>query len=358
MSVRSWFARMFELRDLCFVRELPYPGKVNDQERSWKGGRNFPKSSDSGGDGKSSYGYEGRNLGQEEEEVFAESYDTEAGDKDRQSGLIGPIFSKPVEVDPTKYLGHSGCPNKWNPNHECVLFCRQFWGAGIKEPVNQEYIKAHAKMIERFYPLPDGWREMYDSGLGRHYYWDTRTDKVSWLPPGHPKSVLLEPASKMRELLALRPKRAEDDADNMDLDSDNGSDEEEDRRIEEQRRKEKERRREEAERVTSKLDRASKHKRKGRHQEEDALDPMDPAAYSDVPRGGWSEGLPTGGDAKTVILVLMTFKMSNIACSQVVTISPLIVFALGPFLPMWVLYTISRGWTRQLQAPCSNRDPL
>ena len=26
---------------------------------------------------------------------------------------------------------------------------------------------------------------------------------------------------------------------------------------------------------------------------------MDPAAYSDVPRGGWSEGLPTGGDAKT-----------------------------------------------------------
>ena len=47
-------------------------GKVNDQERSWKGGRNFPKSSDSGGDGKSSYGYEGRNLGQEEEETFAE----------------------------------------------------------------------------------------------------------------------------------------------------------------------------------------------------------------------------------------------------------------------------------------------
>merc|ERR1719192_1505383 len=101
----------------------------------------------------------------------------------------------------------------------------------------------------------------------RHYYWDTRTDKVSWLPPGHPKSVLLEPASKMREHLALRPKRMEEEADNMDLDSDNGSDEEEDRRIEEQRRKEKERRREETERVTSKLDRASKHKRKGRHHE-------------------------------------------------------------------------------------------
>jgi len=271
----------------------PATGKVR-QEKSWKGGRSFP--SDSGGDGKTvegmgSYGYE--------EEVFAEH--TEAGDKDRQGGLIGPIFSKTVEVasDPTRYLGHPGCPNKWNPHHECVLFCRQFWLAGMKEPVNQEYIEAHAKLLQKFYPLPDGWREMYDCGLGRHYYWDTRTDKVSWLPPGHPKSVLLEPASKMREHLALRPKRMEEDADNMDLDSDNGSDEEEDRRIEEQRRKEKERRREEAERVTSKLDRASKHKRKGRHQEDDALDPMDPAAYSDVPRGGWSEGLPTGGDAKT-----------------------------------------------------------
>lgn len=31
----------------------------------------------------------------------------------------------------------------------------------------------------------------------------------------------------------------------------------------------------------------------------DALDPMDPSAYSEVPRGGWGAGLETGGDAKT-----------------------------------------------------------
>lgn len=29
------------------------------------------------------------------------------------------------------------------------------------------------------------------------------------------------------------------------------------------------------------------------------LDPMDPAAYSEIPRGGWSAGLETKGDAKT-----------------------------------------------------------
>ena len=32
----------------------------------------------------------------------------------------------------------------------------------------------------------------------------------------------------------------------------------------------------------------------------DALDPMDPAAYSDIPRGKWSDGLPTqAAEAKT-----------------------------------------------------------
>jgi len=268
----------------------PASGKVVQEE--WKGGKKIVKPAGPGG--KSSYGYEGRNLGQGEEEVFAESYDTEGGER-----AIGPIFARPADpVDPTKHLGHGGCPNKWNSHHDCSLFCRQFWGAGIREPVNQEYIAAHAAMIEKYYPLPDGWREMYDAGLGRHYYWDTKTDKVAWLPPGHPKSVVMDAASKVREQLANRPRR-DDDADNMDLDSDNGSDEEEDRRIEEQRRKEKERRREETARVTGKLDRAGKNKRKGRGRDDDALDPMDPAAYSDVPRGGWAEGLPQGGDAKS-----------------------------------------------------------
>jgi hypothetical protein len=35
----------------------------------------------------------------------------------------------------------------------------------------QEYIRVHNMMIEKFHPLPDGWREMYDAGTGRHYYW-------------------------------------------------------------------------------------------------------------------------------------------------------------------------------------------
>merc|ERR1719195_2432395 len=72
----------------------------------------------------------------------------------------------------------------------------------------------------------------------------------------------------------------------MELDSDGGDSDEEDRNEPNQAGGEMERRREEERRIgTSK-------KRKGRGGAEDeALDPMDPAAYSDVPRGSWSTGL-------------------------------------------------------------------
>jgi len=229
---------------------------------------------------------------QPEEEVFAESYDD--NDDDTGPSAAPPLFQTSTSsvIDRTKYLGHSGCPNKWNVWHECVLFCRTFWGVGLQEPVNQEYVKAHSAMIVKYMPLPDGWREMYDPGVGRHYYWCTKTDKVSWLPPGHPRARITEAASQVREMLSSKVAVIDDDEDNMDLDSDmegSGSDNE-DRRIEEQRRREKERRRDEERNI----------KKKGRRKgDDDALDPMDPAAYSDVPRGSWSTGLPDQASAKS-----------------------------------------------------------
>jgi len=246
---------------------------------------------------------------EEQEEVFAEDYDDVA---DIPPPMPLPPLQKPAAAAPaapphqtnagsanlfekTKHIGHSGCPNKWNIYHECVLFCRTFWGAGLKEPTDTEYIRVHNQMIEKFHPLPDGWREMYDAGTGRHYYWCTKTDKVSWLPPGHPRSKATEAASKVREMLALEAShQQEEEEDNMSLDSDmDNSEEEEDRRLEAQRKREKAARKEEERKLKE------KRRRKEKEREEEPLDPMDPAAYSDIARGTWSAGLPDQATAKS-----------------------------------------------------------
>jgi len=250
---------------------------------------------------------------EDQEEVFAEDYDDvadippppssvapqSAATKSAATPAQQPALASSTNLfEKTKYIGHAGCPNKWNIYHECVLYCRTCWGAGFKEPTDTEYIRVHNQMIEKFHPLPDGWREMYDAGTGRHYYWCTKTDKVSWLPPGHPRSKATEAASKVREMLALEasrhPAAGEDEEDNMSLDSDmDNSEDEEDRRLEAQRKKEKAARKEEERRLKE------KRKRKERELEEEALDPMDPAAYSDIARGTWSAGLPDQSTAKS-----------------------------------------------------------
>jgi len=49
----------------------------------------------------------------------------------------------------------------------------------------------------------------------------SRSDRVSWLPPGHPKFQLVEPASRVREILQSQLHAEEEDDDQeMDLDSD------------------------------------------------------------------------------------------------------------------------------------------
>ena len=57
---------------------------------------------------------------------------------------------------------------------------------------------------------------------GQHYYWDWSSDLVSWLPPGHPKCQISQPASQLREELHLK---AADQDDNMSSEE-SGSDQE------------------------------------------------------------------------------------------------------------------------------------
>ncbi|GIY22156.1 polyglutamine-binding protein 1 [Caerostris darwini] len=143
------------------------------------------------------------------------------------------------------------------------------------------------------YPVPDGWEEVYDPGIGRHYYWNTQTNEVSWLPPSHPKSKISAPAEKLRVLIKdtfLEPMDEGDDQEQDMSESEDDSEEEENEPINEEKERNEKRPRKEL----------ARERFRGRPKiRENDLDPMDPAAYSEAPRGTWSSGLDRKGEAKT-----------------------------------------------------------
>lgn len=237
-----------------------------------------------------------------EEEVIAENYD----DQENQGNSLNRITNSnnnivisneddeedEHDLKRRKFKGHPGCPNKYNVFHECTLFCKEHWKDGHREP-DTKYLKRKAAMLKK-HPLPSHWKEIYDPGTGRHYYWETDSDSVSWLPPSHPKAVISESAAYLREEqsegkhIIDNDIEDDDDEDKEENKSDYSSDEESDEEL--KRREEKRRRREMEE----------KKRAKGRIKtRENDLDPMDPASYSDIPRGGWSDGLSKGNEAKT-----------------------------------------------------------
>lgn len=138
---------------------------------------------------------------------------------------------------------------------------------------------------------------MFWNFRGQHYYWEMASDLVSWLPPGHPKCQISQPASQLREELHLKDG---DQDDNMSSEE-SGSDPE----IEVNRNApihsnivpslflrsinlslqtdeteaKKDRKIETRERYKS-------DRRIQREKDKTALplDPMDPASYSDIPR--------------------------------------------------------------------------
>jgi len=52
-------------------------------------------------------------------------------------------------------------------------YCLNKWGTGFTEP-SAEYLDKYRRMMAKYGPLPEGWKEMYDPGVGRHYFWCTR----------------------------------------------------------------------------------------------------------------------------------------------------------------------------------------
>ena len=254
---------------------------------------------------------------EEEEEVFAESYDPEDETKS--------------DAAKEKFRGGApGCPNKHIPFHVCSDFCFDHWQEGYPESrLSERYLEQRRKML-RNYPLPEGWTEVYDAGVRRHYYWNQGTDEVCWLSPKHPKAVISEAAPKIaremwnlggRGLTALGVGEEDGTMDERRRGGGRGGGGrgagEDDRRQENRERggkRGRDRRKEYEDRMAlakrsrgddedseeedkaieelSERDKLRRARRKG-------IDPMDPSAYGEAGEGGWNAGLREDQEVKT-----------------------------------------------------------
>ncbi|XP_054278851.1 polyglutamine-binding protein 1-like [Macrosteles quadrilineatus] len=228
---------------------------------------------------------------EEEEEVIAENYDDQVENQEpnKMAHKILTNFSDDsndsfLDSSARKFKGYIYCPNKNNIFHDCTKFCEESWEK--REP-NPKYMRRRKKMLAK-YPLPSHWKEVYDAGIGHYYYWEVDSDSVSWLPPSHPKAVITEPAAicrQQRDLVSDSEDNDSDEKSDKSESTDEESDDEAERKREVKRRK---------------LEELEKSRAKGRNKlKVNNIDPMDPAAYSDCPRGGWSDGLNKGNEAKT-----------------------------------------------------------
>ncbi len=121
-----------------------------------------------------------------DEEVFAESYDDGHESRDHGRNAEKPIDERikfMVRMAVNSWLidsslrericfqGYPGCPNKWNVYHECVLWCQNTWGSGKTEVDDPNYLAKYKAMMAQYEPLPDEWKEQFDPGTGRHFFW-------------------------------------------------------------------------------------------------------------------------------------------------------------------------------------------
>lgn len=242
------------------------------------------------GDSDDESDHSDESRGSDEEEIIAEDYD------DLADAALDPdkfeYKSRPRE-NPWKmrlksriavencWLGHKGCPNKYNVFHRCTLFCVEHWKDGQIEP-DEAYMKRYKRLVDR-YPLPKDWTAMYDPGCAAFYFWNEDEQVVSWLPPSHPKAQISKTAAILRREMELDPSNAPLDEAIPRLYKPRPATEYDEKLkppiVLPPRPK-----------PAPKL---PKWNRKSRA-DLGPNDPMDVSSYSDVPRGSWSSGLDDG----------------------------------------------------------------
>ncbi|XP_051632695.1 polyglutamine-binding protein 1 isoform X2 [Manacus candei] len=164
-----------------------------------------------------------------------------------------------------------------------------------EEIIAEDYDDAHVDYeASRLEGLLPPWYKVIDPTCGLPYYWNVETDLVSWLSPNDPNSVVTKPAKRLKggpepeEPPERGHEKEEPPRDQRD---------QRDQRERDQRDRDRDRDRDRRFHRREELAPYPKGKKGSRKDEE--LDPMDPSAYSDAPRGTWSTGLPKRNEAKT-----------------------------------------------------------
>jgi len=275
----------------ALLERLKKRGIVNEASK----GKKLPSPSDS--DCESDHASDASPHPSDEEEIIAEDYDDHVDDPDRfeyksrpRENLWKLRLKSRIAVE-NDYLGHKGCPNKFNVFHRCTLFCVEHWKEGQSEP-DGEYMIRYKRLIDR-YPYPKEWTAMYDPGCSAFYFWNEEEQVVSWLPPSHPKAQISKTAAVLRREMDLDPASILNPEDPL-----------QPRVIITKAKPVNE--------YDEKLRppvipppkpkpaiKPAKWNRKSRA-DLGPNDPMDPSSYSDVPKGTWSSGLDEGGGKRGV----------------------------------------------------------
>ncbi|XP_077369470.1 polyglutamine-binding protein 1 [Festucalex cinctus] len=163
----------------------------------------------------------------------------------------------------------------------------------IAEDYDDNNVDYEATRVEN---LPPNWYKVFDPSCGLPYYWNVETDLVAWLSPNDPSAQITKAAKKQKA--DAGDNRVERQSEKTDRERDRDRESYRDRDRERERDRERDERRERDRRKQRREDAAPYNKAK-RGKKDDEMDPMDPSAYSDAPRGLWSSGLPKRNEAKT-----------------------------------------------------------
>ncbi|GLD50198.1 polyglutamine-binding protein 1 [Lates japonicus] len=155
----------------------------------------------------------------------------------------------------------------------------------IAEDYDDNNVDYEATRLEN---LPPNWYKVFDPACGLPYYWNVETDLVAWLSPNDPSAVVTKAAKKLRADGGEERIERQFEKPDRERERDRDRDRERDRERDDGRDRRKQRREDIAPYGKSK-----------RGRKDDEMDPMDPSAYSDAPRGTWSSGLPKRNEAKT-----------------------------------------------------------